>query len=186
MPFWNRKKKTNSKSRVMMCPNCHGQNLRQTTSIGIVLGLPRLICPDCGYNGVVYVDFTPTDEHEDDIEIEFLRENPDFLTSRKNVRELAQESLNRKWIPEQRNNQHTLREWCPFCADVEVICKICVCPTEICGNHATTGYIGELNKLYDDNVLLCDVDPIIYQQIVQRFQSIVNSEDLRTQTTNKS
>ncbi|MHA1675037.1 MAG: hypothetical protein ACTSYI_15580 [Promethearchaeota archaeon] len=171
MPFWKGKKKTLPTDRVMMCPNCHSSNLRYVSRTGIIFGQPRLFCPDCGHKGVVFVvDADPGDQ---EAELEFIKENPKFLETRQPAWKLAEESLNGKWIPNQKENHKTLREWCPFCADVEVICSICRCPPEICAQQATKGWIGELNEMYDDETLLCDVDPVLYQKIITLFRQIV-------------
>ena len=172
MPIWKGKKTENS-SRTKMCPKCHGTNLKYGFLGGLLLGQKKLECSDCGYAGYVYIDVNPNDHFEDEIEAEFLQENPNFLKTRKSAVELAAVSLEHKWLPDQKLNPHTLREWCPFCEDVSVICKICKCPPEICGDHATKGLIGKLNELYDDQTPLSDVDSTIYMQIVKGFQQLV-------------
>ncbi len=175
MPFWKGKKKTLPTERVMMCPNCHGTKLRYASNLGNFMGQPRLMC-DCGYKGVVFVEVDPSNDHDQEVELEFIKENPEFLETRQPAWKLAEESLNGKWIPNQKENHKTLREWCPFCADVEVICSICRCPTEICAQQATEGWIGELNELYDDETPLSEVDPVLYQKIITLFQQIVVEE----------
>jgi len=173
MPIWKGKSKTQKFERVMMCPTCLGKNLRYASRTGIVLGQPRLVCPDCGYIGVVFVDIDPSNDHDEEIEMEFIKENPEYLTTRQPAWKLAEESLKGKWIPNQQENKNSLREWCPFCADVEVICSVCRCPSEICARQATKGWIGELNKLYDDETLLSDVDPVRYLKIISCFKQLV-------------
>ncbi len=114
MPVWKGKKKIQASERTMMCPKCHGTNLRYGFMAGVILGQKRLICPDCGYKGYVYIDINPTDPFEEDIEAEFLEENPEFLQSRKSAKELSTLSLEHKWQPDQKSNPYTLHEWCPF------------------------------------------------------------------------
>jgi len=98
---------------------------------------------------------------------------PDLVEEQKSAYELAKITLIDKWHPNQENNHNILRAWCPFCADVNVVCSICKCPTEICSKHATEGLIGKLNDMYDDEIELCEVDSTIYNQIVNQFQKIV-------------
>ncbi|MHA1618666.1 MAG: hypothetical protein ACTSVZ_05235 [Promethearchaeota archaeon] len=174
-PMWKGKKKTKPTERVMMCPQCHGTKLRYASILGGFMGQPRLLCPDCGYKGVVFVDVNPSD-HDQEAEMEFIKENPEFLETRKPGWILAKESLEGKWIPNQQDNHKTLREWCPFCADVEVICSICRCPPEICAEQATSGWIGELNDLYEDETSLSKVDSKLYQKIIALFQQMISEK----------
>lgn len=180
MPIWKGKKISQPIHRVMMCPNCHGKNLTQGSYFGSIFGQPRFSCPDCGYKGVLYVDIDPNDEHENEVEMEFILENPEFLETRHSRAELAAQSLESKWTPVQSENQRTLRDWCPFCADVQGICNICQCPPDICAEQATKGLIGELNNRYDDSTILSEVDPYIYARIVKRFQELAEDHQERS------
>jgi hypothetical protein len=176
MPFWKGKKNNEIKKRVMLCPACLKPGLRYATVTGQTFGQPKLYCPSCGIKTVVYVDINPTDNNEDELEREMLMGNQDFLDSRRPADELAQECLEDKWIEDQSKNENSLRAWCPFCADVEVICSICLCPPVICQSHATGGLIGKLNEKYDDETKLCEVDPQIYSEIVAEFKKLLKEE----------
>ena len=46
---------------------------------------------------------------------------------------------------------------------------------QICQNHATSGWIGELNTKYPPKTKLCNIDPEIYKKIVNAFQEIVKN-----------
>ena len=175
MPFWKAKRKTEPSQRIMMCAKCHGKSLRYANNTGMIFFQPQLYCPDCGYTGRVYVDIEPNDQHEAEIEQILVEDNPEFLETRKSAKVLACLSLEHKWKPNQEDNKSALRDWCPFCEDVQIICNICKCPREICNNHATEGWIGDLNTMYDDETELCDVDPTLYQKIVKKFQILCES-----------
>jgi hypothetical protein len=177
MAFWKGKKKRKTDHLKQLCPNCLNSNLRYASSFGGIYGPAMLICPDCGYKGPIYVDVDGTDDKED-LQMKLLREEfADDLEENKTAQELAQMCLEEKWTPHQANNNSPLRAWCPFCADVSVVCSICKCPPEICSDQATGGLIGKLNEMYDDEIPLCEVDPEIYQEIVIRFQKILENPE---------
>lgn len=122
------------------------------------------------------MDVEGTSEKED-LHMKMLREEfADDLEETKPAEELARLCLEEKWNPDQANNTSPLRAWCPFCADVNVVCSICKCPTEICADHATKGLIGKLNDLHDDETPLSEVDPDIYREIVKGFQKVIEDE----------
>jgi hypothetical protein len=160
-----------------LCPVCHSSNLKHLNQIMAIFNQPQFYCPDCGYKGQIYVDSAPNDKFDEKIEKEFLKENPEFLESRKPAWKLAQESLKEKWIPNQKRNQHKLEDWCPFCENVQVICSICKCPSDICSNQATNGLVGELNRKYSKKTLLCDIDSDYYNQIVKRMQEVAHQKE---------
>ena len=173
MGIWKGKKKLRNDLVTQRCPQCLNSNLRYASQISGIFSPARIICPDCGYKGSIYVDVTADDEKEA-LQLEMLREDfPDLVEEQKSAYELAKNTLKDKWHPNQENNHNILRAWCPFCADVNVVCSICKCPSEICSKHATEGLIGKLNDMYDDEIELCEVDSTIYNQIVQQFQNII-------------
>lgn len=173
MPIWKGKKKEH-KFQEKLCPNCLKPTIIMTSEGAGLIAHEQYYCKSCGYIGKVYVDVGGKSEHEDELELELLlSEEPDFVKKIRPVAELAAEALAEKWTPIQASNHHTLRDWCPFCAEVQTLCVICPCPKEICSNHATEGLIGELNTLYDNETELCNVDAGKYQQIVQTFQKLV-------------
>jgi hypothetical protein len=173
MGIWKGKKKLGNEPRTQLCPQCLKSNLRYASQISGIYSPARIICPDCGYKGSVFIDVSADDEKEA-LHLEMLRaEFPELVEEQKSAFELAEITLKDKWHPNQETNHNILRAWCPFCADVNVVCSICKCPTEICSKHATEGLIGKLNDMYDDEIELCEVDSTIYNQIVNLFQKIV-------------
>lgn len=180
MGIWKGRKKKKDEPLTERCPNCLKSNLRYASNISGIYYTPKYICPDCGYKGAIYVDVSGSDEKEAK-QLEMLRKDfPELVEDQKCAQELAKLCLEEKWISNQSENKNDLRSWCPFCADVSVVCSICQCPPEICAQHATEGYIGELNNLYDDETQLCDVDEVLYQKIVVAFQNLShkNCDDL--------
>ncbi|QEE17298.1 hypothetical protein DSAG12_03130 [Promethearchaeum syntrophicum] len=176
MGIWKGKKKQQKGIVTQRCPKCLKANLRYASGISGLYSPAKIVCPDCGYKGSIYVDVTAEDEKED-LQLEMLRkEFPDLVEEQKSAYELAKITLKDKWHPNQETNHNILRAWCPFCADVNVVCSICKCPPEICSKHATEGLIGQLNDMYDDEIELCDVDPTIYKQIIQLFQNIIKEK----------
>ncbi len=157
---------------MQLCPQCLKPRLRYSSGFIGIYAPGGFECLNCGYKGFIYVDVDGRDNKEA-LQMEMLREEfAEYVEETKDAPELARMCLGDKWAPDQANNHNSLRAWCPFCADVNVVCSICKCPPNICSDHATGGLIGELNELYDDEVELCDVDPKIYGQIVREFQKI--------------
>jgi len=172
MPIWKGKKRENLAPKSQLCPNCLTPSLCYKSGFSGIYAPANYECIQCGYKGRVYVDVDGRDDKET-LELQLLREEfPELLEENKTASELATLCLEDKWHPDQANNTNVLRAWCPFCADVQVICSICKCSPDICAKHATQGLIGQLNELYDDETKLCDVNPEIYQQIVARFQDL--------------
>ncbi len=178
MGIWKGRKKKKQEPLTQRCPRCLNSNLRYSSGFSGIFSLPKFLCPDCGYDGAVYVDVAADDKNEAKT-LSMLREEfPDLVEEQKSAQELATLCLEEKWLPNQAENHNSLREWCPFCADVNVVCSICKCPPIICAKHATEGYIGQLNDLYDDETELCAVDSEIYHKIVIAFQQIVQKSSL--------
>ncbi len=173
MAIWKGKKRKKNDLVEQLCPRCLQPHLRYASSFSGVYAPAKYICPDCGYKGPIYVDISGNAEQEE-FELNLLREEfPELVETQKTRNELAEECLTGKWTPNQVENTNSVRAWCPFCADADVVCSICKCPPEICANHATEGLIGKLNELYDDETKLCDIDPKSYQQIVRSFQNLL-------------
>ncbi len=172
--FKTNKKKTNE-IVIRICPQCMGRNVKYYSGGSGFFGPPTLKCSECGFKGPIYVDGSSTTD-EEELEIKMLREEfPEYIKEQAIPQDLAKICLENKWIPDQQNNHHNLRSWCPFCEDANVVCSICSCPNQICAKHATEGLIGRLNELYDDDIELCQVDSNIYNQIIEEFQKVVNS-----------
>lgn len=178
MGIFSKKRTVDESNRLLICPQCRGTNLYYKNRTNFYIQQARLECPDCGYSGYIFLDNSLDDKKIDVIDKEFLAENPDFVTTRQPAWILAKLSLEHKWIPNQENNEHDLRSWCPFCEDVNVICDICKCPKEICANHATEGLIGELNRQYPPETKLSDVEPQKYQKIVNMFQNLFEMKSI--------
>jgi len=176
MGIWKGKKKNRNDGVTQRCPKCLKSNLKYSSTIAGIYGPAKIFCPDCGYKGSIYVDVSADDEKEA-LQLEMMREEfPELVEEQKSAYELAKITLRDKWYPNQGNNHNTLRAWCPFCEDVNVVCSICKCPPEICSKHATEGLIGKLNEMYDDEIELCEVDSTIYNQIIALFQKIVKEK----------
>jgi hypothetical protein len=176
MAIWKGKKKERKDPITQLCPRCLRPHLRYASSFSGIYAPPKFICPDCGYKCSIYVDIDGKDDLEE-LELKLLRDEfPDLIEEQKTIEELATECLNEKWLVNQCENHNSLRAWCPFCADANVICSICRCPPNICAKHATEGLIGKLNAIYDDEIELCNVDSEIYSQIVQAFQNLLIQE----------
>ncbi len=172
MPLWKGKRKDPEKlPKVMLCPNCLKPDIHPITGISGIYAPIKYSCHNCGYKGRIYVDISE-DKKEKEM-LDWLKDEfPEDVIETKSAQELACECLKEKWIPNQTENKNSIREWCPFCADVQVNCAICKCPPELCCDQATGGLIGKLNEMYDDETLLCDVDPGIYKEIVEGFQEL--------------
>lgn len=182
MPFWKKKKKAQA-PKIKLCPECLAPGLKHTAKTNGFFSNVLYHCTSCDYKGLLYVvPNTEEDQDEDIDELTYWREEfPESVKSIRSTGALALESLLYKWHPDQSQNKTTLLAWCPFCAEFENQCKICSISPQICQNHATSGWIGELNVRYPNDTKLCDVDPEIYQKIVRSFQEIVDQENLTNQ-----
>jgi len=175
MPFW-KKKKEPATPKKKLCPNCLAPGLKQTVKTDGFFSNVHYQCSSCDYKGLLYIVPNSEEDRAEDIEeLAYWREQfPEDVIPVRSIEVLAQESLKTKWHPDQPQNQTTLLAWCPYCAEFENQCSICSIPPQICQNHATSGWIGELNNQYPNETKLCDVDPEIYQKIVHAFQEIVD------------
>jgi hypothetical protein len=140
----------------------------------------QFYCETCGYRGYVYAEREPEENPLEIAEInrlrkEFAEDLEPGLGQSYTQKELATMAIKEKWTENQQNNHSTLRSWCPFCADVDNQCAWCKCPPEICAKHATEGLIGELNRHFEPQTELCNVNPTIYQQIVNKFRKIASN-----------
>ena len=136
MPLWKKKNEDAIKAITLesrlcpnstqCCPDCLSPGIKQINPTNAVyFGMRQYYCAKCGYTGMVYVDAGPAGVHEDDLELELLEvQDPEFIKSIRPAAELAAESLEEKWLPDQASNENNLMSWCAFCAEVQTICKV--------------------------------------------------------------
>ncbi len=177
MGSWKGKKRQTEQKKLLVCPNCMQPCLSYASQISGLFAAPKYQCNCCGYKGSVYLDVSGDDKKENETLKIFAEEFPDDMIETKSASELACETLKSKWTPNQKENENLLRDWCPFCADIQVNCSICKCPKKICAHHATEGFIGKLNENYSDNTPLKDVDPELYGKIVKGFTDLCGKKN---------
>ncbi len=185
MPLWKGKKSDKKLPKVLLCPKCLQPCLHHNTAVSGLYAPAKFYCSCCGYKGRVYVDISGDDKKEKE-NLEWLKEEfPEDVLKKKDAAILARECLEKKWVPNQEENECSLREWCPFCADVQINCDICKCPKELCAEQATEGLIGKLNEMYDEDVPLSEVDSEIYEKIVKGFQKLAKTEEKQRSSPEK-
>jgi hypothetical protein len=91
------------------------------------------------------------------------------------IEKLAENSLNYKWIDDQKKNLNRILNPCSFCFSVKAKgndCSKCKIPAIICYDDGKKGLIGFILSIYG-NVFLKDIDRNLYELIIQALKEIL-------------